>query len=65
MGCQKQEQKNRIIYFVSRNNFRYPWHSLQIGLPLYFGLPSVILPVALFVLQIQQSTIVPLARNSN
>ena len=27
------------------------------GLPLYFGLPSDILPVALFVLQMQQSTI--------
>jgi hypothetical protein len=28
------------------------------GFPLYFGLPSVIFPVALFALQIQQSTIV-------
>ena len=42
---------------VSLSSLRYPWHSLQIGFPLYFGFPSEIFNVPGAALQIQQSAI--------
>ena len=37
------------------SSLRYPWHSLQTGLPLYLGLPSAILSEAAGPLQMQHS----------
>lgn len=38
-------------------SFLYSLHSVQMGFPLYFGLPSVIFKVPGFILQILQTTI--------
>ena len=57
IGLLKIKLKNQNNYFVSLRSLRYPAHSLQIGFPLYFGLPSVIFRVPGTILQIQQSTI--------
>lgn len=56
IGPLKIKLKNQNNYFVSLRSLRYPSHSLQIGFPLYFGLPSVIFKVPGTSLQIQQST---------
>ena len=37
----------------SSKSFLYPWHSAQIGFPLYAGLPSLILILPSFFLHIQ------------
>ena len=54
IGLQRTKQENS--YFVSLSNFLYPSHSLQTGLPMYFGLPSLIFRVPGTTLQIQQTT---------
>ena len=56
-GLQKTRPKIQDNYFVSLSSLRYPWHSLQIGFPLYFGFPSEIFSVPGTALQIQQTTI--------
>ena len=56
MGRKEQNEK-RMNYFVSFKSLRYPSHSLQIGFPLYFGLPSLIFSVPGTILQIQHTAI--------
>ena len=58
MGCKKQKSRIRVGYLVSSKSFLYPWHSLHMGFPLYFGFPSLIFRVPLFTLQIQQSAMI-------
>ena len=56
-GQIKIRAKSQSNYFVSFKSLRYSLHSLQIAFPLYFGLPSVIVNVPGFILQMQQTVI--------
>jgi len=56
-GQIKIKTTNQSNYFVSFKSFLYSWHSLQIAFPLYFGLPSLIVNVPGFILQMQQTVI--------
>ena len=46
------------VYFVDNKSFLTSWQSLQIGFPLYFGLPSLIFNFPSTFLQIQHNTII-------